>query len=152
VAATDCSSATSAGPDGGCATDQNGTNGGTEVVYLTVSDTAFAVGGVDSGSTQSNITIENGSTVTLTLTNVGTRPHDFVVQCQPTPNSNGCPMQSCFPPEANIPALAPGKSATTKFVAPFKEGAYQFVSDLPGDTQTSPDAGTTGLVGEFLLM
>jgi hypothetical protein len=152
VATTHCSSTASAGPDAGCATDLNGMQGGTDVVYLTVSDTAFAVGGVDSGSTQSNITIENAATVTLTLINVGTKPHDFVVQCQPTPNTNGCPMESCFPPEANIPALAPGKSATTKFVAPFKEGAYPFISDLPGDAQTSPDGGTTGLVGEFLLM
>ena len=147
-----CGAGTGGGQDGGCATDQNGMQGGSDVVYLTVSDTAFAVGGLDSGSTEPNITIENAATVTLTLTNVGTKPHDFVVQCQETPNTNGCPMQSCFPPAANIPSLAPGKSTTTTFVAPFKEGGYQFISDLPGDAQTSSDGGVTGLVGEFLLM
>jgi hypothetical protein len=138
---------------GGCPTnDENGVSGGAEVVVLTVSDTAFAVGGVDSGSTESNITIENASTVKLTLTNLGTKPHDFMVQCMPTPNASGCPMQSCFPAEAGIPSLAPGESASTTFVAPFAEGPYPFVSDLPGDTNTSPDGGLTGLVGEFVLM
>jgi hypothetical protein len=120
-------------------------------VYLTVSDTAFAVGGVDSGSTQPNVTIENAATVTLTLTNVGTRPHDLVVECQPTPNTSGCPMQSCFPPEANIPALEPGRSATRTFVAPTHEGVYPFASDLPADL-SSPDGGGAGPVGEFVLM
>lgn len=138
--------------DNPCVTDQNGVLGQHDVFFLTVTDSAFAVGGADSGSMQRNITIENVTTVTLTLQNAGSRPHDFVVLCQPTPNSIGCPMQSCFPPEARIPAVQPGQSATTMFVAPFKEGAYVFVSDLPGDTQTNPDGSMTGLVGEFLVM
>jgi hypothetical protein len=149
------SSAAGSDPDGGsqCTpNDQNGVSGGSEVVYLTVNDTGFAVGGVDSGSTQSNVTLENSSTVTLTLINAGTTAHDLVVQCLCTPNTMGCAMESCFPAEAGIPALAPGASATTTFVVPFQEGVYPFVSDLPGDTQTSADGGVTGLVGDFVLM
>ena len=32
------------------------------------------------------------------------------------------------------------------------EGAYPFVSNEPGDTQTSSDGSVTGLVGKFVLM
>jgi hypothetical protein len=132
--------------------DQIGAIGGSEVVDLTVSDTAFAVGGPDSGSTQPNITIENMSTVTLTLFNIGTKPHDLVMQCLATPNTMGCPMQSCFPPGANLPPVQPGMSATTTFVAPYKEGPYLFASDVDGDTDAGPDGSVTGLVGEYVLM
>jgi hypothetical protein len=146
-----CGSGT--GVQNACVTDQNGIQGGSAVIFLTVSDRAFTVGAADAGSTQPNITIENATTVTLTLNNVGTKPHDLVVSCQQTPNNEGCPMQSCFPPAANIAPVQPGQSTMTMFVAPFKEGAYQFISDLPGDTKPGPGAGeATGLVGEFLLM
>jgi hypothetical protein len=152
LAAVGCGCGTNGGNTTGCTTDQNGVQGGHDVVFLTVTDTGFSVGGPDSGSTQPNITVENAATVTLTLSNVGSKPHDLAVQCMATPNSRGCPEQSCFPPGANIPALGPGQNATTTFVVPTVEGAYPFVSDLPGDMATSPDGGETGLVGEFLLM
>ncbi|HWL87182.1 MAG TPA: hypothetical protein VNO21_15360, partial [Polyangiaceae bacterium] len=87
-----------------------------------------------------------------TLTNIGTKPHDFVIRCLSTPNANGCPTQSCFPSGANIPAVAPGQKATTTFTAPFAEGAYPFLSDLPGDSTTNADGVLTGLVGQFVLM
>jgi hypothetical protein len=132
-------------------TDLNGVSGGSQGFVLTVSDTAFSVGGPDSGSTQPNITVENSSTVTLTVINVGTQPHDLVVQCQPTPNTSGCAMQSCFPAGANFPPIDPGASMTRTFVAPFKEGPYPFASDLDGDTRTAPDGSVTGLLGEFVL-
>jgi hypothetical protein len=135
-----------------CKRDLNGVSGGSQVIDLTVDDMAFSVGAADSGSMQENVTLENGATVTLTMMNVGARPHDLVVQCQPTPNNSGCPMQSCFPTYADIPLLQPGASATRTFVAPFKEGPYLFTSDVDGDTQTSPDGGVTGLVGEFVLL
>jgi hypothetical protein len=135
---------------GGCTTDQNGVQGGRDVFFVTVTDSAFSVGGADSGSMQPNITIENGATVTLTLYNAGTVPHGLMVLCQDTPNGNGCPMQSCFPPDADIPAVQPGQSATTTFMAPLKEGAYPFVPALPGDTPANPDGGVPS--GEFLLM
>ena len=142
------------GPGSGdpCKKDLNGVSGGSQVIDLTVDDLAFAVGGVDSGSMQPNITVENSSTVTLTMVNAGTKPHDLVVQCQLTPNNLSCPMQSCFPPDANIPPLQPGATATTVFVAPFKEGPYLFTSDVDGDTQAGPDGSVTGLVGEFVLL
>jgi hypothetical protein len=138
--------------DDSCAPgDQDGITGGTDTVLLSVSDTGFGVGGPDSGSTQSNITVQNLASVSLTLTNIGTRPHDFVVQCLPTPNGRGCPTQSCFPTGANIPPLDPGTSATVTFTTPVTEGSYTFVSDVPGDS-TLADGGATGLVGYFNLM
>jgi hypothetical protein len=133
--------------------DQDGQTGaGMATVLVSVSDTGFGVGGPDSGSTQSNITLQNLQETTLTLTNIGTKPHDFVIQCLPTPNSKGCPTQSCFPMGANIPSLDPGKSATVTFETPITEGSYTFVSDLAGDSTIAADGGATGLVGYFNLM
>jgi hypothetical protein len=141
------------GDDNSCTPgDQDGIVGGNNLIELTVSDTGFGVGAPDSGSTESNITVQNLAMVTLVMTNIGTRPHDFVVQCMPTPNAKGCPTQSCFPAAANLPAVQPGKSATATFQTPATEGAYTFTSDEPGDTQTAADGGVTGLVGEFNLM
>jgi hypothetical protein len=152
LALTRCHSSGTTSADGGCQLDdENGASGGAEPVVLTVSDTAFTVGGPDSGSTSTNVAFENSSTVRLTLFNVGTRPHDFTVECQP-PSADNCERTWCFPDAANIPALAPGASATTTFVAPFSEGVYVFTSDLDGDTQVQPDGGVTGLSGEFVLM
>ncbi len=131
--------------------DQDGVVGGKNVVLMNVSDTAFAVGGVDSGSDQRNIAVQNLSIVMLTLTNVGTKPHDLVVQCIPTGLPAGCPTESCFPPSANISALSPAQSAATTFTTPAVEGAYQFISDVPGDTQTDSSGVVGGLVGEFVL-
>jgi hypothetical protein len=141
------------GDDNACTSgDQDGIVGGNNLVELTVSDTGFGVGAPDSGSTESNITVQNLAMVTLVMTNIGTRPHDFVIQCMPTPNTKGCPTQSCFPAAANVPAVQPGKSATAMFQTPATEGGYTFTSDEPGDTQTGADGGVTGLVGEFNLM
>jgi hypothetical protein len=133
--------------------DQDGVIGGTETVtvLLSVSDTGYAVGGVDSGSTEPNIAVQNLSHVMLTLTNVGARPHGMHIACIPTGLPAGCPAMSCFPDNANIPTLAPGDNATVTFVTPAVEGAYQFTSDEAGDTSDA-DGGVTGLVGEFVLM
>lgn len=122
--------------------DQDGVIGGRNVVLLSVSDTEFSVGAVGSGSTQRNITIQNSSMLTLTLTNVGTTPHSFVVECIPTELPPECPQSSCFPPEANIAPLMPGESATTEFAMPVVEGAYPFRSDVSGDE---------ALVGQFVV-
>jgi hypothetical protein len=150
VLASACSSPGSAGP---CHSgDSDGVTGGSVVVDLTVGDTAFSVGAPDSGSMERNITAQNLADVTLTMTNVGTKPHSFVIECLQTPNGNGCPAQSCFPPNADLPALGPGASATTMFMTPVQEGAYRFISNEPGDTQTSADGGVTGLVGQFNVM
>jgi hypothetical protein len=136
--------------------DNDGIAGGNTVRLVNVSDTGFAVGGVDSGSTEPNITSENLEYVTLTLTNVGTRPHDLVIECIPSGLPAGCAQTSCFPPGANVPTLQPGQSMTTPmFITPAVEGTYPFISDAPGDdTQYNPaDGGVTGsLVGAFVLM
>lgn len=111
-------------------------------MLLTVSDTAFAVGGVGSGSTQRNITIQNSTELTLTLSNTGTTPHSFVVACIATELPAACVRTSCFPAEAEIPPVEPGASASTQFVVPLVEGAYPFSSDVSGDE---------GLVGQFVV-
>jgi len=141
------------GDDNGCTPgDQDGIVGGNNRIELAVSDTGFGVGAPDSGSTEPNITVQNLAMVTLVMTNIGTKPHDLVIECMPTPNTKGCPTQACFPAAANIPAVQPGKSATVMFETPATEGAYTFTSDEPGDTETAADGGVTGLVGEFNLM
>jgi hypothetical protein len=132
--------------------DQDGVVGGNDIVLVNVSDTGYAVGGVDSGSTEPNIAVENSSHVTLTLTNVGSKPHDMQIACIPTGLPAGCPAMSCFPDNASIPSLAPGASTTVSFTTPAVEGAYQFTSDVGDDSTTGADGGVTGLVGEFVLM
>jgi hypothetical protein len=163
-AATNCSSTSGGNSGGSCVPgDNDGINGigeGVHPVLVNVSDTAFAVGGVDSGSTERNIATQNLDSVTLTLTNVGNKPHDMVIQCIPSGLPAGCPQTSCFPGDAGlpagyvtlVPALEPGQSTTTSFVTPAVEGEYQFISDEPGDTKSDADGGLTGLVGDFVLM
>jgi hypothetical protein len=141
------SSGTSCNPD-----DQDGILGGKMTVLLSVSDTAFAVGGVDSGSTEPNVAVENKSQVTLTLTNVGTMPHGLSIACIPTGLPAGCPAQSCFPDDANIAPLGPGESATVTFTTPAQEGAYRFTSDEQADAAADTDGGAPALVGQFVLM
>ena len=126
--------------------------GGNVTVLVSVSDTAFTVGGVNSGSTESNISLENSTNVTLTLTNTGTKPHDMTIACIPTELPAACMNQtSCFPLEANIATLMPGESKTVTFTAPVVEGIYQFVSDVDGDMTTDSSGTVTGLVGQFNL-
>jgi len=127
---------TSGGDGGACVPpDEDGVIGKPAVFQLYVNDDAFYRGG-DAG-TSPILTAQNMGPVTLTLTNTGTKPHDFSVDCYPTPNTMGCPTKSCFPPGSSIPAVAPGASATVMFVVPLLDGViYTFRSDLPGDTQT----------------
>ncbi|HEY3667944.1 MAG TPA: CARDB domain-containing protein [Polyangiaceae bacterium] len=132
--------------------DQNGFVGGINTVKVSVSDTAFAVGGVGSDSTEPNIAVENTSTVTLTVTNTGTKPHGFKVACIPSGLPAGCAQMSCFPDAANIPAIAPGDSVTVTFSTPALEGVYRFFSDEDGDSSVGGEGNETGLVGEFVLM
>jgi hypothetical protein len=121
-----CNSSTDSG--GGCGTgDQDGISGGTYAFDLTVTDDAFA---------PIILKTQNNATVTLTLTNAGTKPHDFAIDCLPTPNDNGCPATSCFPDASAIGPVPPDASASTTFVTPNPEGIYTFRSNLPGDTQT----------------
>jgi hypothetical protein len=103
--------------------DSDGIYGGDAGFALTVNDQAFS---------PTILKTQNLASVTLTLTNAGTKPHDFVVDCMGT---------TCFPDASTISAVAPDASATAHFVAPYTEGIYVFRSNLPGDTQT----------GQFIL-
>lgn len=146
--------------------DQDGVNGGYYTFLVEVSDTGFAVGGVGSGSTESNIAVQNFAIMTLTLTNTGTKPHDLVVQCIPTLLPAACMAPtSCFDnlddagastPNAVtlIPPLQPGASQTRVVQVPLVEGVYNFISDVPGDDTTfESDGGVSGnLSGDFVLM
>ncbi len=131
--------------------DQDGINEQPQTVFATVSDAAFAEGGVDSGSTERNFTTQNSSTVTFRLTNVGTKPHDFAIGCRPTGLPDGCPQTSCFPADANFAPLAPGETETHTFMTPAVEGAYEIRSDVQGDSQKDADGGFSGLTAEFVL-
>lgn len=148
--ATGCSDSQ---PDRGCTpNDQDGLVGVSQRVLLNVSDTGYAVGGIDSGSSQPNIAVQNSSTVTLTVTNVGTRPHGLRIACLPTHLPAACAQQSCFPESAHISGLAPSEHVTVMFETPLQEGAYPFTSEEPGDTTTNGDGTMRGLLGQFVLM
>ena len=122
--------------------DADGINGGCYAFDLTVTDTGF---------TPLILKAQNDGTVTLKVTNKGTKPHDFVVACLPTPNITGCPPQSCFPSSAALTAIAPGATSTASFVTPNPEGIYIFRSDVAGDSQVEADGGVTGLWGQFVI-
>jgi hypothetical protein len=109
-----------------CTSDSDGNQGGNDTLDLAVSDTAF---------TPTILKTQNRATVTLTLKNTGTKPHDFVLGCIATPNTNGCPVTSCFPDASTIGPLPPDASATATFVTPNPEGIYNFRSDLSDDRQ-----------------
>lgn len=101
-------------------------------VALAIDDTTFA---------PAIVKTQNTSVVTLTVTNTGTKPHGFAVDCLPTPNAKGCPTTSCFSAAATVPAIAPGSNATVKFTTPAVEGIYTYRSTGEGDTAT----------GQFIL-
>lgn len=122
--------------------DQDGIVGGHMTVLLNVSDSGYAVGGVNSGSMQPNIAVQNASGVTLTITNVGTRPHGFRIACIPSGLPESCPQASCFPDSASVESIPPGESVTLTFDTPAVEGAYSFTSEQPGDAE---------LIGQFVL-
>lgn len=127
-ASTDCGSGTSPTNADPCKpAEPDGINGGTAALAVSVSDTAF---------TPAILKAENLATVTLTLTNTGTKPHGFAVQCIPVPAVSGCPATSCFPNAATIAPIAPSAKATVTFLVPNPEGIYNFGSSAPSDTMT----------------
>ncbi|MFZ5891832.1 MAG: cupredoxin domain-containing protein [Myxococcota bacterium] len=107
--------------------DLDGVIGGAWTFALVVDDTNFA---------PLILKTQNSSTVTVSLENRGTRPHDFAIDCLPTPNDDGCPSESCFPPEATIAPVEPGEKGSAAFQTPRVEGIYTFRSTLAGDTLT----------------
>ena len=102
--------------------DFDGIQGGNVEFELFVSDTEFR---------PKILTAQNRASVRLTLKNEGTHPLGFSVECLPTPNSDGCPTESCFPEAAQIAPIEPGAELTTEFEVPVPEGSYGVVSE-PG--------------------
>ena len=121
--------------------DQDGVIGGNADFILTVNDLGFS---------PLVLTAQNSANVTLELVNAGTKTHDFVVDCVPTPNGNGCASTSCFPEQADIEPLAPGQTAVTSFFTPRVEGIYFFHSSVPGDTD-GPCAIDNRGCGQFVV-
>jgi hypothetical protein len=126
-----CSSSSSGGGDGGaCFTDGDGINGGAYTFDLTVDDTGFS---------KNILATQNDAQVTLTLTNMGTKPHGFEVECASVTSAYpdlpaGCPTTACFPAGSTIAPLAPGASKTITFDTPTPDGIiYPFKSSEPAD-------------------
>ena len=128
--------------DDPCAPDDaDGVIGGATTFDLTFDGNGFS---------QMILTAQNSARVTLTLRNDGTTPHSFVIDCIPTPNTNGCPTTSCFPAESSIPPVMSRASATAIFEVPRAEGIYYFHSDVAGDTPGPCMAGAAGC-GQFIV-
>jgi hypothetical protein len=121
--------------------DSDGINGGCYAFDLTVDDTTFS---------PIILKAQNLGQVTLHLTNMGTKPHDFVVGCIPV-SYPGCPSSTCFPSAADIAPVAPGATATATFTVPNPEGIYTFRSDVAGDSTLEADGGMNGLWGQFVV-
>lgn len=135
LAAFSCSSSHADKAGGACTPDDaDGIVDDPATLLVTVTDIDFK---------PKILAVQNSSTITLTVENQGTTPHSFVVDCVPTPNSDGCPMQSCFPSEAQIEPVAPGEKTTVVFESPLVEQIYIFHSDVPEDTALEP--------GQFII-
>jgi hypothetical protein len=129
-----CSSSPSSattGDGGACFPDNDGLSGGNDIEDLTVDDTGFS---------RLVLNTENSDTITFTLTNMGTKPHGFEVECTSVlpgyPNlPAGCPSMSCFPANSTIPPIEPGASVTITFITPVADNLiYPFKSSEPSDS------------------
>jgi hypothetical protein len=94
----------------------------------------------DTGFSKMLLTTQNSAPVMLTLTNTGTKPHGFKVECTsvtpayPTVPA-GCPTTACFPAGSTIAPLAPGASTTVTFMTPIPDSLiYPFNSNEPDDS------------------
>jgi hypothetical protein len=110
-----------------CTEVGDGISGGAATLAIVVDDDGFR---------PRVVTAQDKAKVTLTLKNEGTRPHGFMVECVPTPDHEGCPMESCFPDNATIAPIPPGGSATITFLAPDLERLHPIRSTAHGDTLT----------------
>ena len=114
--------------DGGACSqpDQDGVIGGSYTFEVDVSDTAFS---------PVVLKAQNAGKVTLTVKNVGTKPHDFVVQCLTV---QGC--LACFPDAAKVGPLDAGASATVTFTAPSSGASCAFPGGAT-DTEMTNSSG-----------
>jgi hypothetical protein len=135
-----CSVLTSPGVDAStaefnkCFPDHDGITGGNYTFDVTVDDTGFS---------KTIISTQNDAAVSFTLTNKGTKPHGFEVNCISVFSGNppaytsvpkGCPTVACFPSNSTIAPLQPGESKTITFDTPTPDGLlYPFRSSEPAD-------------------
>jgi hypothetical protein len=141
IATASCGGSNANPSDDICRPDADGVIGGDKTLDVTVDDDGFS---------PSILTAQNLADVTLTVHNAGTRPHNFVTDCMPTPNDNGCPLTSCFPLEASILPIAPGASGSAMFAVPRPEGIYYYHSSIVGDATVPCTAGAKGC-GQFIV-
>jgi hypothetical protein len=92
-------------------------------------DVAFDVVVNDDEFSPRILTAQNRGRILLTLTNEGTRPLGFLIECLPTPNDDGCPKESCFPDAAQIAPIEPGETETREFEVPIPEGIYPVAAE-----------------------
>jgi hypothetical protein len=146
---------TSGGDGGDCYPDNDGVNNMPQTIDLVVDDTGFYSGSPDSGivsdaGMKNVITTQNSSTVTLTLTNMGTKPHGFEVECTSVTPAYpdlpaGCSSTACFPSDSTITALAAGASKSVTFVTPVPDNLlYPFKSSESSDSTVAGLNGSTG--------
>jgi hypothetical protein len=116
---------------GMCFPDADGLTGGSYTFELTVTDTGFS---------KTVLSTQDNSMVTLKLTNAGTTPHGFQLDCVDprtvyTKLPAMCPTMICFPDAAKIAPIAPGESKTVTFSTPTADNLiYPFRSGEPGDS------------------
>lgn len=114
-----------------CFPDSDGLTGGSYTFELTVTDTGFS---------KRLLNTQNNAAVTLTLTNAGTTPHGFAVDCVSVLTAFPklpamCPSTSCFPDGATIAPLAPGATQAITFSTPTTDNViYPFRSSEPADS------------------
>ena len=121
------------GGDDSCFPDNDGMTG------LTVGISNFDITVDDTGFSKMLLTTQNSAVVTLKLTNTGTKPHGFKVECTsvtpayPTVPA-GCSTTACFDASSTIAPLAPGASTTVMFETPVPDNLiYPFDSNEPDD-------------------
>jgi hypothetical protein len=154
AALLNCSSSSGSGTADGdaaaaCYPDNDGINNVPTTIDLVVNDTGFYSGDVDAGM-KLVISTQNDSVVTLKLTNMGTKPHGFEVECTSVlpayPNlPAGCSSMACFPASSTIAPIAPSTTATITFDTPTPDNLlYPFKSSEPSDSTVPGLNGSDG--------
>jgi hypothetical protein len=134
-----------------CFPDHDGITATPTTIEVTVDDTGFFRG----GKPVKVLASQNYSVVDLTVTNTGTKPHGFEIECTSTlpgyPDlAAGCPKVSCFPSESTIAPLAHGQSKTVKFITPIPDGiGFPVKSSEPSDCEVP---GLNGSATQWELM
>jgi hypothetical protein len=120
------------GDDGGmCYPDNDGITGGAYTFQLTVDDTGFS---------KMILNTQNDAQVTVTLTNLGSTPHGFEVECTSVTMAYpdlpaGCATTACFPSGSTIAPLAPGATGSVTFDTPTPDNLiFPFKSSEPSDS------------------